>query len=246
MPEKYRSKDANVLIVGGSGGIGSALAKLLVKDGAAVTIAARDEQRLAHIANEINVRTLALDARDADAVKAAVGGCGTISGVVNCAGSMLLKPAHLTKPDEFEEVFRANATTAFNVVRAAAPAMRGGGSIVLVSSCAARTGLANHEAIAAAKAAVEGLTRSTAATYASWNVRVNAVAPGLVRSPLTERITSSEAALAASTALHPLGRIGAPGDVARCIRFLLDPVNDWITGEIIAVDGGLAPLRGRA
>jgi NAD(P)-dependent dehydrogenase (short-subunit alcohol dehydrogenase family) len=120
-----------------------------------------------------------------------------------------------------------------------------GGSVVLVSSAAARLGLANHEAIAAAKAGVIGLTLSAAATYAARGLRVNAVAPGLVRTPLTARITGSEAALKASTALHALGRIGEPEDVASAIAWLLDPAQSWVTGQVLGVDGGLATLRSR-
>jgi len=117
---------------------------------------------------------------------------------------------------------------------------------VLVSSAAARIGLANHEAIAAAKGAIEGLVRSAAATYAARAVRVNAVAPGLVRSRLTERIVNNDKALAASLALHPLGRVGEPGDVARAIAFLVDPAQSFLTGQILGVDGGLADLKTRA
>jgi len=133
------------------------------------------------------------------------------------------------------------------VVRAAAKTMRSsGGSIVLMSSCAATTGLVNHEAIAAAKAAVEGLTRSAAATYAANNLRINAVAPGLVDTPMSKRITSNETALKASTAMHPLGRIGQPDEVAATIEWLLNGDADWITGQVIGVDGGLARVRPRA
>ena len=92
-----------------------------------------------------------------------------------------------------------------------------------MSSAAARLGLANHEAIAAAKAGVHGLVLSAAASYASRGIRVNAVAPGLVRTPLTARLTANEASLKASTALHALGRIGEPDDVASAIEWLLDP-----------------------
>lgn len=236
-----------MLIVGGAGGVGSATARLLIQDGSEVVLASRDEARLKRVADEIGATSEPLDARDSQAVGDVFTRCGPFAGVVNCAGSIVLKPAHLTSPDEFVETFRTNALTAFNIVRSAAPTMRKtGGSIVLLSSCAASVGLANHEAIAAAKAAVEGLTRSAAATYAAWRVRVNAVAPGLVRTPLSERITSNDAALAASVAMHPLGRIGEPGDVARCVRFLLDPANDWITGETLSVDGGLALVRTRS
>jgi NAD(P)-dependent dehydrogenase (short-subunit alcohol dehydrogenase family) len=124
--------------------------------------------------------------------------------------------------------------------------MADGGSVVLVSSAAARLGLANHEAIAAAKAGVIGLTLSAAATYAPKGIRVNAVAPGLVRTPLTARVTGSEPALNASTSLHALGRIGEPDEVAGAIAWLLDPAQSWITGQVLGVDGGLATVRSRA
>jgi NAD(P)-dependent dehydrogenase (short-subunit alcohol dehydrogenase family) len=120
-----------------------------------------------------------------------------------------------------------------------------GGSVVLLSSAAARLGIANHEAIAAAKAGVLGLVLSAAASYASRAIRVNAVAPGLVRTPLTAPLTMDETALKRSTALHPLGRIGEPDEVASAIEWLLDPGQAWVTGQVIGVDGGLATVRSR-
>ena len=110
---------------------------------------------------------------------------------------------------------------------------------------AARLGLANHEAIAAAKAGIIGLTLSAAATYAARGLRVNAVAPGLVRTPMTTRITSSEPALKSSMAMHALGRIGEPEEVASAIAWLLDAEQSWVSGLVLGVDGGLATLRTR-
>jgi short-subunit dehydrogenase len=120
-----------------------------------------------------------------------------------------------------------------------------GGSIVLVSSAAARIGLANHEAIAAAKAGVIGLTLSAAASYASKGIRINCVAPGLVRTPMTERLTSNEATLKASTAMHALGRIGEASDVAAAIEWFIRPEQNWVTGQVLGIDGGLGSLRSR-
>ena len=98
----------------------------------------------------------------------------------------------------------------------------------------------NHEAIAAAKAGIEGLTRSAAATYASRGIRFNAVAPGLVKSRMTEKLWNSEAAAEQSCEMHPLRRLGEPDEVAAAIQWLLHPGNSWITGQVLNVDGGLA------
>jgi 3-oxoacyl-[acyl-carrier protein] reductase len=164
--------------------------------------------------------------------------------VANCVGSLLLKPAHLTSETDFAETVAANLTSAFAAVRAGARAMtKTGGSIVLVSSVAARVGLPNHDAIAAAKAGIIGLTLSAAATYARQRIRVNCVAPGLVRTPLTKRFTESEVALKASVNMHPLGRIGEPSDVASAMAWLLDAEQSWVTGQVIGIDGGLGSLR---
>ncbi len=124
--------------------------------------------------------------------------------------------------------------------------MKSGGSLVLISSAAARVGLVNHEAIAAAKAGVEGLVRAAAASYARYGVRVNAVAPGLLRTPLTEMITSNEAAERASIAMHAIGRLGLPRDIASVVAWLLNPRNDWVTGQVLGIDGGLSTVRTRA
>jgi 3-oxoacyl-[acyl-carrier protein] reductase len=105
--------------------------------------------------------------------------------------------------------------------------------------------LANHEAIAAAKAGIVGLMLSAAATYARQRIRFNAVAPGLTKTPLTQGLVASELAEKASIGMHPLGRLGTPDDVARAIAFLLDPAQDWITGQVLGVDGGLASLKTR-
>jgi NAD(P)-dependent dehydrogenase (short-subunit alcohol dehydrogenase family) len=118
-----------------------------------------------------------------------------------------------------------------------------GGSLVFLSTAAAVHGLPNHEAIAAAKGGVDALVRSAAATYGKAGIRVNAIAPGLVDTPLTERITGNEAARSASEAMHALGRIGTPSDIAASIEWLLSDGASWVTGQSIGVDGGLGQVR---
>ncbi len=237
------------VIIGATGGIGSALARRLQSQGAKLLLASRDEAKNAALANELGAIPFTVDATKTSEVEAAVNHAveayGRIDGIANCVGSLLLKPAHLTSDDEWAATIAANLTSAFATVRAATKAIKGGGSIVLVSSAAARIGLANHEAIAAAKAGVIGLTLSAAASYASRNIRVNCVAPGLVETPLTARITANEASLKSSIAMHALGRVGQASDVAAAIEFLLNPDNQWITGQVIGVDGGLGSVRPR-
>ncbi len=239
------------LLLGASGGIGSALTRRLTTRGDLVFAVARDEARLASLAEETGALWMVGDARKPEVVSAAVERArsehGRLDGAACLVGSILLKPAHGTSPEELDDVLGQNLLPAFNLVRAAAPvlAKNGGGAITLMSSVAARIGLPNHEAIAAAKGAVEGLARSAAATYAPRNVRVNAVAPGLVRTPLSARLIASPQALEASQALHPLGRIGEPDEVASLLAWLLSSEAAWVTGQILGIDGGLGSLAGR-
>lgn len=238
--------DVKIIVIGGSGGIGSAVARRLALRGVQLLLLGRTEGSLAAVAGEIGASAQTVDARDPEALERAVAAFSPIDGIVNCAGSILLKPAHLTSAAEWRDTIETNLTTAYATVRAGVKAMNhSGGSIVLCSTAAARTGLAHHEAIAAAKAGVIGLTLSAAATYGPRNIRVNCVAPGLVDTPLASRITSSEAALKMSQGMHALGRIGKPDDVASAIAWLLDPENAWITGQVIGVDGGLGTVRGK-
>jgi len=251
MPELTpQSALQRVLLLGAYGGVGSALASLLVANGHQVFLAGRDASRLQELSIQLGMPYGLVDATDPDAIDAcadvATASLGSLTGIANCVGSLLLKPAHLTSTADWNSTLGANLSSAFGCVRAAGRLLQAdGGSIVLVSSAAARVGLANHEAIAAAKAGVIGLMRSAAATYARQKIRFNAVAPGLVRTPLTKGLVSSEFAEKASLAMHPLGRLGEPEDVARAIAWLLDPAQGWITAQVIGVDGGLADVRGR-
>ena len=227
---------ANFLLMAASSDIGAATARRLRDAGHRVITTARD--------TSVIEPDMILDATDFDAVDRAVSDAGELDGIAVFAGSMLLKPAHLTSRAQYDDIVAASLTTSFAAVRAAGKHLRGG-CVVLTSSAAALAGLSNHDAIAAAKAGVIGLTLSAAASYAARDLRINAVAPGLVRTRLTEGLTASETSRKVSEAMHPLGRLGEPDDVARAVEFLLDPANAWITGQVLGVDGGLGSLRPR-
>lgn len=238
------------LVLAASGGIGAALARRIRSAGGTVIPAARNQQKLSAMAAEVGEAGIEFDAADFGSVERAVQEAasryGKLDGVALCSGSLLLKPAHLTTEAEYRATLAANLDAAFATLRAAAKVMmQSGGAIVLVSSAAARVGLANHEAIAAAKAGIEGLALAAAASYAARGIRVNCVAPGLTETPLTARITGNEASRKASEAMHALGRIGRPEDIASAMAWVLDPENNWVTGQVIGVDGGLARVRPR-
>ncbi len=242
------SREGTFLILGANGGIGSEAARRLAGSGYRLALAGRSGNAVNALASSLNAAAFTADPTDPEAVNGLFDEIGkqigSVIGAVNCVGSVLLKPAHLTSPDDWAQTIQVNLTSAFALVRAAGRHMRDrGGSVVLVSSAAALLGLPNHEAIAAAKAGVIGLARSAAATYAKAGIRFNVVAPGLVRTPATERIWKHEAAAEASRAMHPLGRLGEPEDVAGAIAWLLDPSQAWITGQVLGVDGGLSSLK---
>lgn len=242
----------NFVILGATGAIGSALARQLIAKGDRVMLAGRNEQALRQLATDLGDAAYATcDATRSDQVDDAVARAkssfGRLDGLCNCVGSFALKPLHLVTDGEFDSDLAINLKSSFYALRAAVRTMeRGeGGSVVLLSSAAARLGIASHEGIAAAKAGVVGLMLSAAATYASAKIRVNAVAPGLIETKLTRSITENEAMAQASANMHPLHKFGDPAQVARAIAFLLASENDFITGQVFGVDGGLASLRSR-
>ena len=166
-----------------------------------------------------------------------------VDSVVNFCGSILLKPAGMLNSTEWNKTIAINLNTAFHVAHATAKWIKKDCSVVFLSTAAASLGLPNHEAIAAAKAGVEGLSRSFAASYASQGIRSNVVAPGLIESKLSKSIVGSERGRNLSLSLHGLDRLGQPNDVAQLIHWLIQPSNNWITGEVFRVDGGLSTIK---
>ena len=236
-----------VAILAARSTIGQAVANKLREDGHKIAFLARDlnglDLDIASFATNCELTQFEDVTENISRAREELGG---LTGIVNCAGSIVLKPAHLTNKTLFDKTIETNLATAFASVRAAEKQMdKIGGSVVLLSSAAATIGMPNHELISASKAGVEGLVRSAAATYASRGLRVNGVAPGLVDTSLSKSIVQNSKSLSVSKSLHPLGKIGCANDVASAICWLLDPEQSWVTGQIIGVDGGLSRVQPR-
>jgi NAD(P)-dependent dehydrogenase (short-subunit alcohol dehydrogenase family) len=237
-----------VVIVGGTGGIGSALARKLAASGRPLHLVARDAGRLSALASELGASFATADVTDPASLRSAIeAGGSSLSGLVYAVGTITLKPVSRVAPADAERDFRVNALGALAAVQAALPALRAqgpGASIVLFSTVAVQRGFPMHASIAMAKGAVEGLTRALAAELAP-EIRVNAIAPSLTRTPLAESLTKNAAMAEAIARQHPLRRLGEPEDAASLAAFLLSPESGWITGQVIAVDGGRAALEAK-
>lgn len=237
-----------VVIVGGTGGIGTALARKLAASGRPSHLVARDAGRLCALASELGASFATADVADPASLRSAIEAAGApLSGLVYAVGTITLKPVARVAPADAERDFRVNALGALMAVQSALPALRAqgpGASVVLFSTVAVQRGFAMHASIAMAKGAVEGLTRALAAELAP-EIRVNAIAPSLTRTPLAEGLTKNAAMAEAIARQHPLRRLGEPEDAASLAAFLLSPESGWITGQVIAVDGGRAALEAK-
>ena len=231
----------NILIVGASSGIGLATAQLLSGLGATLFTASR------HLSPELealNTNYLPYDATQP--IGAAFDALpDTLHGVVYCPGSIKLRPFERIPVEDFQGDFDINVLGAVRVLQATMKRLKkaGGASVVLFSTVAADTGMSFHTSIATAKAAVEGLTRALAAEYAASNVRVNCIAPSLTNTPLAAALLNSPEKIEAGGKRHPLQRIGQPEDLAYTASFLLSDHSSFVTGQTMAVDGGMGKLK---
>jgi NAD(P)-dependent dehydrogenase (short-subunit alcohol dehydrogenase family) len=167
-----------------------------------------------------------------------------IDGLVYLPGTINLKPFHLLRRDDFQRDMEVNFFGAVKTIQHYIPQLKKSeaASVVLMSTVAVQTGLAFHASIAGAKGAVEGLTRSLAAELAP-KIRVNAVAPSLTDTPLAESLLNQPAKRENAAKRHPLKRVGSPEDIAGAVCFLLGEESGWMTGQVLAVDGGLSRIR---
>lgn len=241
----------NYLIIGARSGVGAALLQALLDRGHAVMHASRQADAVATDAAGHNASgqdaavssatALNWDARDdafpADELPE------TLDGLVYCPGSIRLKPFGRIKAKEFRDDFELNLMGAVKAIQAALPALTRSesASVLLFSTVAVQTGMPYHASIAAAKGAIEGLTRSLAAELAP-KIRVNAIAPTLTDTPLAARLLGSEEKRRAAAERHPLKRVIAPEETAKTALWLLDDAPS-VTGQIIRVDAGIGSLH---
>lgn len=235
-----------ILIYGGTGGVGSALARKLAGQGHALHLVARDAGKLEALAAELGAGFTQGDVLD-DALfeRVAQAVPGPISGLAYAVGSITLKPLARLSRTEMLADFALNASGAALALRAAVPGLKaaeGTPGVVLFSSVAVAQGFNAHVSIGMAKGAVEGLTLSAAAELAP-KIRINCIAPSLTRTPLAHALTANEQVAQGIAQLHALQRLGTPEDIAALAVFLLSGEAGWITGQVMGVDGGRATLR---
>lgn len=226
------------LIVGGSSGIGLELTNYLLEQGHEVTVLSRKE------GNWLSKERLHYIPYDVKEPKPLDLSTEILDGFVYCPGSINLKPFHRLKRADFQADLDINVLGAIEVLQQALPFLKKAGqsSVVFFSTVAVRQGMGFHASIAAAKGALEGLTRSLAAELAP-KIRVNCIAPSIVNTPLASKLLSSPEKIEASAKRHPLANVGDAKDVSGMASFLLSDQSKWMTGQILPVDGGLSSIK---
>lgn len=229
----------NIFIVGASSGIGHALAESLQAQGATLFTAGRTQPE------GIQSTHMMWDVTQMPAAEALTQLPDTLHGIVYCPGTINLKPFQRLTPEDYRNDLEINVMGAVATIHACYAAIKKSkaGSIVLFSTVAAKLGMGMHSSVSVAKSAVEGLTKSLAAEFAPFNVRVNAVAPSLTDTPMAQFLLGDDNKREAANKRHPLSRYGSPQDIAGMAAYLLSDQAAWITGQIIGVDGGMGSLK---
>jgi len=235
MSEKY-------VIFGATGSIGSSLAEQLKNSGNDIHLVARNESELAPIVEKLGCSHTVADVLEDGFIEKVKSDISEIKGLAYCIGSIDLKPLRMINEQDFQKCMKLNLYSAVEAIKGYQESLKKNkGSIVMFSTVAAQRGFTNHAIIASAKAAVEGLTVSLAAEFAP-NIRVNCVAPSLTKSKIAEPMLKNTALAEGIAKAHPLKRLGEGKDSASLAKFLLTEDSSWITGQVIAVDGGRSKL----
>ena len=235
MSEKY-------LIFGATGSIGSSLAEQLIKSGNNVHLVGRNETELKNISEKLGCTSTVADVLKDGFIEKVKNDISEIKGIAYCVGSIDLKPLRMVTEEDFNKCMKLNLYSAVEVIKGYQEILKKNkGSIVLFSTVAAQRGFTNHAIIASTKAAIEGLTVSLAAEFAPY-IRVNCVAPSLTNSKIAEPMLKNKALADGIAKAHPLKRLGEGKDSAALAKFLMTEDSSWMTGQVIAVDGGRSKL----
>ena len=235
MSEKY-------VIFGATGSIGSSLAEQLKNSGNDIHLVGRNESELSSVSEKLGCSHTVADVLEKGFIEKVKSDISEIKGLAYCVGSIDLKPLRMVNEQDFQKCMKLNLYCAVEAIKGYQESLKKNkGSIVLFSTVAAQRGFTNHAIIASAKAAVEGLTVSLAAEFAP-NIRVNCVAPSLTKSKIAEPMLKNTAIAEGIAKAHPLKRLGEGKDSAALAKFLLTEDSSWVTGQIIAVDGGRSKL----
>ena len=235
MSEKY-------LIFGATGSVGSSLAEQLKNSGSDIHLVARNEVDVKNIAEKLGCSYTVADVLEDGFIEKVKSDIDEIKGIAYCVGSIDLKPLRMVTEADMNKCMKLNLYSAIEAIKGYQESLKKNkGSVVLFSTVAAQRGFTNHTIIASAKAAVEGLTVTLAAEFAP-NIRVNCIAPSLSKSKIAEPMLKNPAIAEGIAKAHPLKRLGEGKDSAALAKFLITEESSWITGQIIAVDGGRSKL----
>ena len=249
VPQRFESKVA--IVAGATGGLGEAIARRLAHEGASVALLARNQERLDALAQSLTegkhrVVALSCDLSQTATLREIVADLQRRLGIpqilINCVGSEQLSPFVRTSDEDIGRVLNANLRGTFELTREFGRVLldaKQGGAVVNLASVIGQVGVAGSSVYGAAKAAIIGWTRCLAIEWAKAEIRVNALAPGVVETPLFSRVTRRLSAdqLAHIKEAYPLG-LGQPEDVAAAATFLASSEARWITGTVLTVDGG--------
>jgi len=235
MSDKY-------LIFGATGSVGSSLAEQLKNSGNDIHLVARNEGEVKVIADKLGCSYTVADVLEDGFIEKVKSDIDEIKGIAYCVGSIDLKPLRMVTEADMNKCMKLNLYSAIEAIKGYQESLKKNkGSVVLFSTVAAQRGFTNHTIIASAKAAVEGLTVTLAAEFAP-NIRVNCIAPSLSKSKIAEPMLKNPAIAEGIAKAHPLKRLGEGKDSASLAKFLITEESSWITGQIIAVDGGRSKL----
>ena len=235
MSEKY-------LIFGATGSVGSSLAEQLKNSGNDIHLVARNESEVKAIAEKLGCSYTVADVLEDGFIEKVKSDVNEIKGIAYCVGSIDLKPLRMVTEADMNKCMKLNLYSAIEAIKGFQESLKKNkGSVVLFSTVAAQRGFTNHTIIASAKAAVEGLTVTLAAEFAP-HIRVNCIAPSLSKSKIAEPMLKNPVIAEGIAKAHPLKRLGEGKDSAALAKFLITEESSWITGQIIAVDGGRSKL----